>query len=53
MRTSLFVPKGKIIIKDRIADAMFQQVLTRPDEYDVLALPNLNGDYIPMLVLRR
>ncbi len=37
---------GKIIIKDRIADAMFQQVLTRPDEYDVLALPNLNGDYI-------
>ena len=38
--------EGKIIIKDRIADAMFQQVLTRPDEYDVLALPNLNGDYI-------
>jgi len=38
--------QGKIIIKDRIADAMFQQVLTRPDEYDVLALPNLNGDYI-------
>ena len=37
---------GKIIINDRIADAMFQQVLTRPDEYDVLALPNLNGDYI-------
>ena len=37
---------GKIIIKDRIADAMFQQILTRPDEYDVLALPNLNGDYI-------
>jgi len=37
---------GKIIIKDRIADAMFQQVLTRPDEYDVLALPNLNGDFI-------
>jgi len=38
--------EGKIIIKDRIADAMFQQILTRPDEYDVLALPNLNGDYI-------
>jgi len=37
---------GKIIIKDRIADAMFQQILTRPDECDVLALPNLNGDYI-------
>ena len=37
---------GKIIIKDRIADAMFQQVLLRPDEYDVLAMPNLNGDYM-------
>ncbi len=35
-----------IIINDRIADAMFQQVLLRPAEYDVLALPNLNGDYI-------
>jgi len=40
------VPKGKIVIKDRIADSMFQQVLTRPDEYDVLATPNLNGDYL-------
>ncbi|MFC1668355.1 isocitrate dehydrogenase (NADP(+)) [Chlamydiota bacterium] len=39
-------PKGKIVIKDRIADAMFQQVLTRPQEYSVLALPNLNGDYM-------
>ena len=38
--------KGKIIVKDRIADAMFQQVLTRPSEYDVIALPNLNGDYL-------
>jgi isocitrate dehydrogenase len=38
--------EGKIIIKDRIADAMFQQVLLRPDEYDVLAMPNLNGDYM-------
>jgi isocitrate dehydrogenase len=36
----------KIIIKDRIADSMFQQALLRPDEYSVLALPNLNGDYI-------
>ncbi|MCM8831560.1 MAG: isocitrate dehydrogenase (NADP(+)) [Candidatus Omnitrophica bacterium] len=35
----------KIIIKDRIADSMFQQILTRPSEYDVIALPNLNGDY--------
>ncbi|MCP4695120.1 MAG: isocitrate dehydrogenase (NADP(+)) [Desulfobacterales bacterium] len=40
------VPEGKIVIKDRIADAMFQQVLLRPAEYDVLATPNLNGDYI-------
>lgn len=40
------VPSGKILIKDRIADNMFQQALLRPNEYDVLALPNLNGDYI-------
>jgi len=40
------VPEGKILIKDRIADAMFQQVLLRPDEYDVVAMPNLNGDYM-------
>ncbi|HWR83869.1 MAG TPA: isocitrate dehydrogenase (NADP(+)) [Candidatus Deferrimicrobium sp.] len=39
-------PEGKIIIKDRIADSMFQQVLTRPDEYEVIATPNLNGDYL-------
>ena len=39
-------PEGKIVIKDRIADAMFQQVLFRPDEYDIIATPNLNGDYI-------
>lgn len=39
-------PEGKIVIKDRIADAMFQQVLLRPDEYDIIATPNLNGDYI-------
>jgi isocitrate dehydrogenase len=39
-------PEGKIVIKDRIADSMLQQILTRPDEYDVLATPNLNGDYI-------
>jgi len=38
--------EGKIVIKDRIADAMFQQILLRPREYSVLALPNLNGDYI-------
>ena len=39
-------PKGKVVVKDRIADAMFQQVLLRPEEYDVIATPNLNGDYI-------
>ncbi len=40
------MPEGKLLIKDRIADAMFQQVLLRPDEYEVIALPNLNGDYL-------
>jgi isocitrate dehydrogenase len=39
-------PRGKIFLKDRIADAMFQQILLRPEDYDVLATPNLNGDYI-------
>jgi isocitrate dehydrogenase len=39
-------PQGKIVIKDRIADSMFQQVLLRPDEYDVIATTNLNGDYL-------
>ena len=37
--------KTKLLIKDRIADSMFQQILIRPDEYDVVATPNLNGDY--------
>ncbi|HVE73457.1 MAG TPA: isocitrate dehydrogenase (NADP(+)) [Thermoanaerobaculia bacterium] len=37
---------GKIIIKDRIADSMFQQVLLRPAEYSVIATTNLNGDYL-------
>ncbi len=40
------VPEGKILVNDRIADSMFQQVLLRPAEYDVLATTNLNGDYI-------
>jgi isocitrate dehydrogenase len=40
------IPAGKIVIKDRIADAMFQMVLLRPDEFDVIVTPNLNGDYI-------
>ncbi len=38
-------PQGKVVINDRIADAMFQQILLRPAEYSVLAMPNLNGDY--------
>ncbi len=37
---------GRVVIKDRIADAMFQNVLLWPQDYDVLALPNLNGDYM-------
>ncbi len=37
---------GKIVIKDRIADNFFQQILTRPEEYDVIATMNLNGDYL-------
>jgi isocitrate dehydrogenase len=40
------VPEGRIVLKDRIADAMFQQILLRPAEYEVLAMPNLNGDYM-------
>ncbi|OGP49186.1 MAG: isocitrate dehydrogenase (NADP(+)) [Deltaproteobacteria bacterium RBG_13_43_22] len=39
-------PLGKVIIKDRIADMMFQQVLLRPAEYSVIATGNLNGDYL-------
>ena len=38
--------KGKILMNDRIADSVFQQVLTRTDDYDVFATPNLNGDYL-------
>lgn len=40
------IPEGKVLLNDRIADSMFQQVLLRPREYEVLALPNLNGDYL-------
>jgi isocitrate dehydrogenase len=39
-------PEDKVVIKDRIADNMLQQLLTRTDQYDVLAMPNLNGDYL-------
>ena len=40
------LPQGKVLLNDRIADSMFQQVLLRPGEYEVLAMPNLNGDYL-------
>jgi isocitrate dehydrogenase len=39
-------PDGRVVVKDRLADAMFQQVLLRPEDYDVLVMPNLNGDYL-------
>jgi isocitrate dehydrogenase len=38
--------KKKVLINDRIADSIFQQVIIRPEEYSILACPNLNGDYI-------
>jgi isocitrate dehydrogenase len=40
------VPDGQVVVNDRLADAMFQQVLLRPEDYDVLVTPNLNGDYL-------
>jgi len=40
------LPEGKVLIKDRIADIMFQHMLLRPDEFDVIATSNLNGDYL-------
>jgi isocitrate dehydrogenase len=39
-------PDGVVVVKDRIADNMLQQLLTRTEQYDVLAMPNLNGDYL-------
>ncbi|MDX1382644.1 MAG: isocitrate dehydrogenase (NADP(+)) [Thermoanaerobaculia bacterium] len=39
-------PEGRVLIKDRISDSMYQQILLRPDEYDVIATTNLNGDYL-------
>jgi len=45
------VPEKKIVIKDRITDAMFQQILLRPREYSVIATPNLNGDYLSDAIL--
>jgi len=45
------IPTNKIVIKDRITDAMFQQILLRPREYSVIATPNLNGDYLSDAIL--
>ena len=45
-QTSREAGKGRVLIQDRIADSMFQQLLLRPDEFSVLATPNLNGDYL-------
>jgi len=45
------IPANKIVIKDRITDAMFQQILLRPKEYSVIATPNLNGDYLSDAIL--
>ncbi|MEE2775152.1 MAG: isocitrate dehydrogenase (NADP(+)) [Acidobacteriota bacterium] len=39
-------PEGRVLVKDRISDSMFQQILLRPDEYEVIATTNLNGDYL-------
>jgi isocitrate dehydrogenase len=45
-QTSREAGQGRLLIQDRIADSMFQQLLLRPEEYSVLATPNLNGDYL-------
>jgi len=43
------VPQGKILVNDRMADNMFAQLVTRPESYDVILAPNVNGDYISEL----
>jgi len=40
------IPEGRVVIKDRMADIMFQHILTRTEEFDVIITPNLNGDYL-------
>jgi len=40
------IPEGRVVIKDRMADIMFQHILTRTEEFDVIVTPNLNGDYL-------
>jgi isocitrate dehydrogenase len=44
-------PRGKILVKDRLADQMFKAMLVKPDEHDVIATTNLNGDYLSNMVL--
>lgn len=46
LRSDKSAAAGKVVIKDCIADAMFQEALIRPEEYSVIATPNLNGDYL-------
>jgi len=45
------IPENKTLIKDRITNVMFQQILLRPKEYSVIAAPNLNGDYLSDAIL--
>jgi isocitrate dehydrogenase len=44
-------PRGRVIVRDRLADQVFQQMLLRPDDYDVIATTNMNGDYIASMAL--
>ncbi|MDR2050473.1 MAG: NADP-dependent isocitrate dehydrogenase [Deltaproteobacteria bacterium] len=46
LRKNPSLAKGRLVIKDRIADALFQSVLLQPEEFSVIAAPNLNGDYL-------
>ena len=46
LATGAAPPAGRIVVNDRIADSMFQQILLRPEEYEILATTNLNGDYL-------
>ena len=45
-RGAVKAPKGRILVNDRIADNMFQQLIAKPGSYDIILAPNLNGDYI-------
>lgn len=45
------IPRGRVLVRDRLADQVFQEMLIRPDEYDVIATTNLNGDYLGAVAL--